>query len=76
MVGEGGFEGFAPSLAASQRSRRTPVNISGDTYHIDARGTDPNLVEQRVRQAIVQSHKSAITTSVQANVERSKRTPQ
>lgn len=76
IVGERGAEGFMPNLAADQGSRRTEGNGGDNHYYtIDARGTDPNLVEQRVRQAIVQSHKSAITTSVQANVERSKRTP-
>ena len=68
--------GSVPNFAAEQESRRTQASGGGNAYYsIDARGTDPNLVEQRVRQALVQVHKSAISTSVQANAERVKRTP-
>ena len=49
---------------------------SNNYYTIDARGTDPVLTEMRVRQAIIAAHDSAISTSVQANAEFAKRTPQ
>jgi len=76
IVGERGAETFMPgNLAADQGSRRTEGGGNTAYYTIDARGTDPNLVEMRVRQALVQVHKSAISTAIQGNVERSKRVP-
>ena len=45
-------------------------------YTIDARGTDPVAVEQRVKASLKAVHSSAVQKSFQAQQERTKRTPQ
>jgi hypothetical protein len=45
-------------------------------YTIDARGTDPVLTEQRTKAALIAVHSSAISTSVQVQADRVRRSPQ
>jgi lambda family phage tail tape measure protein len=79
LVGENGPElvtginGYVSSAASS----KSLMGNARDTiyYSIDARGTDPVLVEQRVRTAIALSHNSAVVTSNQVGQERKMRMP-
>jgi hypothetical protein len=75
LVGEHGPELFTPAA----RGRITPSNeFAGPSTHlyIDARGTDPLMVEQRVRMAMGITHNSAVRTSFQSVAEHRMRTPQ
>lgn len=81
LVGEKGPEvltGASGQITSNANSMRALSSSTGPTVHyaIDARGTDPAQTEQRVRRAILESHQSAITTSIQGNAERLKRVPQ
>jgi hypothetical protein len=70
--------GEAELISPKSSSRITPVGkLGGSTYHyaIDARGADLGA-ENRVIRAIEYAHNSAVSNSVKANSERSKRTPQ
>lgn len=80
LVGERGPEIFMPqsggSILSNALSQRA-MGARGDThyYTIDARGTDPALVEQRVYRAIKEAHADAVKSSVQATALRSHRVP-
>jgi hypothetical protein len=80
LVGEQGPEilrgasGHIHSNAASRRMLGGPS--STHNYSIDARGTDPVLTEQRVRQAITMAHNSSVRTGFQVQQEHLQRTPQ
>jgi hypothetical protein len=81
LVGEKGPEimtGMSGQITSNANSMRALSSSTGAThyYSIDARGTDPAQTEQRVRRAILESHQSAVTTSIQGNAERLKRVPQ
>jgi hypothetical protein len=74
VVGDRGEpEWFVPHSAGSV----VPSSKMGGShqYYIDARGADLG-VEHRVARAMEAAHNSAVATSVRANNERSKRTPQ
>jgi hypothetical protein len=78
LVGEQGPEiltGMSGHITSNLASRRL-MGSGGASYYIDARGTDPALVEERVKRSLVAVHGSAVATSVQANSELQKRTPQ
>jgi hypothetical protein len=75
LVGERGPEAFIPGMAADQASRRTGGSGPVAYYTIDARGTDPLLVEQRVKASLIAVHGSAVATSIQGVNERNRRTP-
>jgi hypothetical protein len=75
-VGDGGEpELFSPHMAGTI----TPMSkLGGNTYHsynIDARGADLGA-SNRIARAIEAAHASAISSSVVANSEHAKRTPQ
>jgi hypothetical protein len=79
IVGERGFEivkGLSGRVVNNAESRRILSGGGGTTvmYSIDARGAELG-VENRIRQGIETSHRSAIATSVRASAERSKRMP-
>ena len=78
LVGENGPEIRRGNRITSNSASRRMLEgqASNHYYTIDARGTDPVLTEQRTRAAIAASHSSAIGTSVQAQQEHIKRTPQ
>jgi len=79
ITGENGPElrfasGEIASNSASERMMSQPTQVHN--YTIDARGTDPVMTEQRVRAAIIASHNSAVSNSLQVSQEHLKRTPQ
>lgn len=80
IVGEEGPEiltGVSGRIASNSASRRELRRSGGDTYNVDARGSqDPYLTRHTVEQAIRAAHSSAIVTSTQVQAERAKRTPQ
>jgi hypothetical protein len=81
LVGEKGPEimtGVSANITSNANSMRALSSSTGPThyYSIDARGTDPAQTESRVRRAILESHNSAVATSIQGNAERLKRVPQ
>jgi hypothetical protein len=79
IVGERGPELLVPGMSGSVIPNNQLNNIGGNTthtYNIDARGTDPALVESRVRTAILASHNSAVSTSLQAGRDQNARTVQ
>ena len=75
IVGDGGEpELFHPRTAGTI----TPMSKMGGgsvNYHIDARGAALG-VENRIARSIEMAHASAVSNSLRANSERSKRTPQ
>lgn len=79
LVGERGPEilhGMSGNIMSNAASRRMMGGAGTSNYYsIDARGTDPVLVEQRVKMAIAASHQNAVTTTMRASTERMKRTP-
>jgi hypothetical protein len=79
LVGENGpeiMQGAGKRIYSNQESRRILSSSNpGITYNIDARGTDPHQTEQRVRTALIAVHGSAVSSSMQANVDRAKRVP-
>ena len=78
LVGESGPELFratsAGSVISNSNTRRMGLGGDSHVYNIDARGTDPVVVESRVKQAIIAAHNSAITTSLQAQHDQARRT--
>jgi len=80
LVGEQGPEilmgasGMIASNSASRRMLDNPTQVA--YYTIDARGTDPVLTEQRVRQSLIAVHGSAVQKSIQMQREQTLRTPQ
>lgn len=79
LVGERGAEVFVPRASGSIVSNANLRGLSAPSavhmYSIDARGTDPLLVEQRVKAAIVAAHDSAIGTSIRATKDSMRRSP-
>lgn len=74
--GARGLDILPNHVSAALSSIQAGGGRGGDThYHIDARGTDAALVEQRVRRAVAEAHQSAVVTAVQAQRERQRRTP-
>ena len=75
VVGERGPEIFTPPSGGSIVPNH---KLGGGQayYTIDARGTDPVAVEQRVKASLKAVHSSAVQKSFQAQQERTKRTPQ
>jgi hypothetical protein len=77
IAGEDGPEiirGINATVMSNAASRK--LVGGGDHYYtIDARGTDPALTEQRVRDAIISSHNSAIGTAVAATADNVRRNP-
>lgn len=79
MVGEQGAEMFVPRASGTIVSNSALRGSRGASvmhvYTIDARGTDPLLVEQRVKSAIVAAHDDAVRTSVRAVADMGRRNP-
>ncbi len=80
VVGERGPElfrtavaGHITSNAESRRVAQGPAQV-WNIGPIDARGTDPVLTEMRVRAAIETARVSSVSTSVQATIDRGRRT--
>jgi hypothetical protein len=77
IAGEDGPEiihGINATVMSNAASRK--LVGGGDHYYtIDARGTDPALTEQRVRDAIISSHNSAVGTAVAATADNVRRNP-
>lgn len=75
-VGEKGPELFVPgqsgSIMSSAMSSRA-IRGQGALYVIDARGTDPAAVDRNVRAALAAVHGSAVSTSLQAQQDRTRR---
>lgn len=76
VVGERGPELFVPGASgAIVPNHALAGGGGGPTYVIDARGTDPNLTEKNVRNAIVAAHASSVQTSLAASSEMRRRQP-
>jgi hypothetical protein len=74
-VGELGRERFTPMVPG----RITPHNQmggGGDTYHIDARGTDPALTQANVMRAVAHARDQGAALGARMVAERSRRTAQ
>jgi len=70
--GELGEEAFVASVPG----RVIPHNrLGGDTYHIDARGTDPALSQANFQRALAATHAQAVNDATRSMQERSRRTP-
>lgn len=81
IAGENGMpeiiSGINAHVTSNSDSRKLLAGGGGDThnYTIDARGTDPVQTEERVRNAIMAAHNSAVSTSQQVSADRVRRTP-
>lgn len=78
IVGEDGPEirtGLSGRIMSNAASRQLVAGTSGTAvYNIDARGSDLGA-HNRIARGIEQSHRSAVSTAVQATYERSRRVP-
>jgi hypothetical protein len=78
LVGERGPEPFFPGVSGTVLSnaamRRAGLGGDNHYYNIDARGSDPHLVEQHVIAAIKAVHGQAVTTSLRASHDMARRT--
>ena len=79
IVGEQGFEiGTGSQLMSHARSLdflKDAMGAGSVVYNINAPGADLGA-SNRIARGIEAAHNSAVATSVQANAERMKRTPQ
>lgn len=73
VVGENGPEMFYPGVTGTVVSNTN--SRGGNTYNIDARGTDPVEVERRVRRAIAESEARSVGRALVAQREMAWRTP-
>jgi len=80
IVGERGPEiltGAAGRIMSNAAAQRAFGAGGGATYNvsIDARGAEINAVEARVRRALTEVHKSAVSTAVRVTFDRQRRVP-
>lgn len=76
IVGENGPEVFYPGVTGTVMPNGSVIsNRGGNTYNIDARGTDPVEVERRVRRAIAESESRSVGRALVASRELAWRTP-
>jgi hypothetical protein len=78
MVGENGREMFTPpgNGGTITPNDKLSNNSPGQTVYVDARGTDPAAVEQRLRPLFQATHNSSVRTSFKSYQEYQQRTPQ
>ena len=78
MVGEQGPEVWTPPASGGSivPNHALGQHFGGATYYVDARGSDPAAVEQRIRQANIATGQAATRTSFKSFQEYQQRTPQ
>lgn len=78
MVGEQGPEMFTPpgNGGTIVPNDKLTNNSPSQTVYVDARGTDPAAVEQRIRQGMQATHNASVRTSFKSYQEYQQRTPQ
>ena len=74
LIGENGPELFAPGMRGSIVPNHALASSVSNNYVIDARGADLGA-HNRIARGIEASHNAAVAKSVQASVERARRTP-
>jgi hypothetical protein len=79
-VGEQGPEllarGSSGHVFSNSDSTKILAGSGGDTFHIDARGSDPALVESKVRRSVAAAHQSAVSVAHTTARQQARRTPQ
>lgn len=81
MIGENGPEIWSPPAAGGSVIPNSALEAQGSAaaggnVYIDARNSDPRMVEQRVKRGMQAAHNTSVRTSFKSYVEYGKRTPE